>query len=310
MDKNIKFGVVGVGHLGKFHVQQIKKVSQTSLCGVYDLDYKKALSVANQHQTKAYKNLEDLLCVCSAVSVVVSTPFHCKVATQALMNNCHVFIEKPITNNISDAKRLIALAKEKHKKIQVGHIERFNPAYKAYCVGEHKPLFIECNRLAPYNVRGSDVPVVLDLMIHDIDLILHLVQKPLISIHASGASVISDYVDLANARLLFKGGVTANLTASRISTKQLRQMRVFEKNCYTALDFQEHTLKKLNLNVNKKFVTQKVEVESGNALFWELESFIKCIITDSETLIDGEQGLHALEIAMEIQGLIEKQQNT
>ena len=239
---------------------------------------------------------------------MVPTPVHSQVASQAITNNCHVFIEKPISNNVGDARHIVSLAKKKQKKIQVGHIERFSPAYKSFKNKKNAPLFIECHRLAPFNIRGSDVPVVLDLMIHDLDLVLDLIPQKIQSIHASGASVISRHVDLANARILFEGGITANLTASRISTKQMRQMRVFEKNCYSALDFQKHTVDVVKIDSKKSFNSEQLNVELGNSLFWELESFVGCIIKDSQPTINGEEGLRVLEIAVQIQNIIEKQQ--
>jgi len=308
VDKNLKYGVVGVGHLGKFHVQQIHNVERATLCGIYDLDLRTASAVAENQNTRAYKSLEELFAVCDAVSVVVPTPYHNKIATLALQNNCHVFIEKPITDNVDDAKNLVALAEKKDKKIQVGHIERFNPAYKNFVQKKHNPLFIECHRLAPFNVRGSDVPVVLDLMIHDLDLVLDLVQKKIVGIHASGASIVSNHIDLANARILFEGGITANLTASRISTKQMRQMRVFEKNCYSLIDFDSLSVNVVKISPDKTFTSSQGSVQQGNALFWELDSFVECIITGSQTPVTGEMGLRVLEIAMKIQKIIEKQQ--
>ena len=308
VNKNLKYGVVGVGHLGKFHVQQIHNIDRVALCGIYDVDSKVAASVAENQNTKAYKSLDELLAVCDAVSIVVPTPYHNNIATLALQHNCHVFIEKPITDSIEDAKNLVALAEKKDKKIQVGHIERFNPAYKKFVQKKHNPLFIECHRLAPFNIRGSDVPVVLDLMIHDLDLVLDLVQKNIVDIHASGASIVSNHVDLANARILFEGGITANLTASRISTKQMRQMRVFEKNCYSLIDFDNLSVNVVKVSSDKTFTSSQESVQQGNALFWELDSFVECIITETQTPVTGEMGVRVLEIAIKIQKIIEKQQ--
>jgi len=303
----LKYGVVGVGHLGKFHVQQIRNVDRAVLCGIYDLDFKVASFIAENQNTKAYKSLETLLAVCDAVSVVVPTPYHSQIAKLALQHDCHVFIEKPITDNLSDARLLVSLAEEKNKKIQVGHIERFNPAYKSFIEKKHNPLFIECHRLAPFNVRGSDVAVVLDLMIHDLDLVLNLVKQEVVDLYASGASIVSNYIDLANARIVFRGGTTANLTASRVSTKQMRQMRVFEKNCYSLIDFNNHSVNTVQINADKTFSSSQKKIQKGNALLWELDSFVECIITGSQVQVTGGEGVRVLEIAMKIQDIIEKQ---
>ena len=308
MDKKIKYGVVGVGHLGSFHVEQLKKINKVELSGVYDINKKGSQMVAKKFNTTAFDSLEALLSSCNAISVVTSTPFHCAVAIQAIKSNCHVFIEKPICDNVNDAKKIISLAKKEKIKLQIGHIERFNPAYKALCEKNVNPLFIECHRLSPFSIRGTDVPVVLDLMIHDIDLVLNMVKQDVSKIYASGASIISDFIDLANARIEFSSGVTANLTASRISTKQMRQMRVFEKNNYSALDFQQQTLSTLTLK-NKKIIPSQAFVNKGNALLWELDSFVNSIIKNKKTEVTGEQGLKALEIATQIQSIIEKKQN-
>ena len=307
MGKNIKYGVVGVGHLGKFHVQQIQNVKGAVLCGIYDVNFNVSSSVAESQNTKAYESLEGLFAACDAVSVVVPTPHHNQIATLALQSGCHVFIEKPITDNVNDARLLVSLAEKKEKKIQVGHIERFNPAYKSFVEKKHSPLFIECHRLAPFNVRGSDVAVVLDLMIHDLDLVLSLVKQEIVDLHASGASIVSNHIDLANARIVFEGGVTANLTASRVSTKQMRQMRVFEKNCYSLIDFDKQSVNVVQINPNKTFSSSQKTIEKGNALLWELDSFVECIITDSLVQVTGDMGVRVLEVAMNIQDIIEKQ---
>ena len=309
MNNNIKYGIVGVGHLGRLHVEQIQKIPNVTLSGVFDANLTVAKEIAAKHNTIAFKKLKKLLSVSDAVSIVVPTPFHHSVAMEALQMNCHIFIEKPITNNIKDAKEILSYAKKINKKIQVGHIEQFNPVYQAFILKNHQPLFIESHRLAPFNIRGSDVPVVLDLMIHDIDLIISLMSEKIVNIQAAGASVISKHIDLANARIEFKDGAIANLTASRIATKQMRQMRVFEKNYYSALDFQEQTLKVLKVDSKKQIITKNIPVFSKNALFLELESFIHSITNNYKTKVDGEQGLLALDVAMKIQRIIEKQPN-
>jgi len=307
--KHIKFGVIGVGYLGNFHAQQLKKIRSVHLVGVFDLNSALCKKVAKKHGVLAFKNINDVFNNCDAVSVVTPTPSHYKVAKTALQNRLHVFIEKPIAHKVTDAKKIVSLAEKNKVKLQIGHIERFNPAYRAFCQVPRKPLFIESHRLSPFNVRGSDVAVILDLMIHDIDLVLDLVQDEVINISASGASVVSSFVDLANARLTFKGGVVANLTASRVSDKQMRQLRIFEKNCYSALDLHVSSIKCLTVGNNKEIKNSLLKVKKENALFLELQCFVQSIITGTKTLVSGEDGLSALKIAIKIQKIIEKQKN-
>ena len=305
MNKHIKYGVVGVGHLGKFHVEQITKIQNVFLVGVYDNNCAVAKKTAAKFNTKPFNSLSSLLKQCDAISIVTPTPFHCSVALEAIKNNCNIFIEKPISDNIEDAKKILLAAKKNQAKVQIGHIERFNPAYLAFYKNNPKPLFVESHRLAPFNKRGSDVPVVLDLMIHDIDLVLTLINKKVVKINASGSSIISNFIDLANARIEFEGGAVANLTASRVSTKQMRQMRVFEKNFYSAIDLQNHTLKTLALK-NKKIMPSNTVVSKKNALFEELVAFTNSIKNNSKIAVSGQDGLRALETAIEIQKIIEK----
>ncbi len=309
MIKGIKFGVVGVGHLGTFHVQQIQKIKNAHLVGLFDLNFNLCENAAKKYKVLAFKNIKDLFKSCDAISVVTPTPSHYKIASSAIESGCHVFVEKPITHKISDAKKLISLAELHNVKLQVGHIERFNPTYTTFCQNITKPLFIESHRLSPFNIRGSDVAVVLDLMIHDIDLVLDLVGDKIDKIDAVGASVVSSFIDLANARLTFKNGVVANLTASRVSDKQMRQMRIFEKNSYSALDFHSSTIKRFVVNKKREIKNQMIRVKKDNALFLELQSFVDSIILDTKTVVSGTEGLCALKVAIEIQKIIEKQKN-
>ena len=309
MIKPIKFGVIGVGHLGNFHAQQLKKIHTVRLVGVFDLNSSLCKKAAKKYDVFAFNNINDILNNCDAVSVVTPTPSHYKVAKAALQSRCHVFIEKPFAHKIIEAEEIVSLANKYNVKLQIGHIERFNPAYRAFCKTLRKPLFIESHRLSPFNIRGSDVAVILDLMIHDIDLVLDLVQDEVININASGASVVSSFVDLANARLTFNNGVVANLTASRVSDKQMRQLRIFEKNCYSALDLHVPAIKCLTVNDKKEIKNSLIKVKKENALFLELQSFVQSIITDTKTLVSGEEGLNALKIAIKIQKIIEKQKN-
>ena len=304
MLNKINFGVVGLGHLGKFHVEQAQKIQTFNIVGVYDIDSKIAANISKKYSVNCFKSVEELCVGCDAISIVCSTGAHFKTAMIALKMGCHVFIEKPITSTVNQGKQLIAYANNNKLKIQVGHIERFNPAFVSYLKTKPKPLFIESHRLSPFNVRGSDVAVVLDLMIHDIDLVLSLIKSEIVDIQASGASVVSNFIDLANARLAFRCGTTVNLTASRISTKQMREMRVFEKLRYTKINF--HTsLVIQNTIKNKKTIEKNLKIKKDNALFLELQSFARSIINKSKTVVSGEDGLNALRVATKIQNIIE-----
>lgn len=306
MLKNINYGVVGVGHLGRFHVEQIKKVSSVKSVAIYDAVYKRALSIAKTYNVRVCKSLDELFSCSHAISVVTPTVSHYKVAVAALNSGCHVFVEKPISDSVKNASLLIKVAHKNKLKLQVGHIERFNVAFCEYLKNSPNPLFIESHRLAPFSFRGADVAVVLDLMIHDIDLILYIVSSDIVDIQASGASVVSNYVDLATARISFASGVVANLTASRVSKKEMRKMRVFEKNCYNSLNFKDGSLERFVIKKNKNVECVKTPIKKHNALLMELSSFVDSITLGLEIKISGYDGLRALETALKIQNIIEK----
>lgn len=231
---SINLGIIGVGHLGTFHARLAAEIDLIRLTGVYDIDQEQAARVGAQCATVAYANLDDLLCRVDAVSIVVPTSEHFNVAMKALDHDCHIFIEKPITSTVAEAEQIIDKARSKNKKIQVGHIERFNPAMLALKGHTLEPLFIEAHRLSQFNPRGCDVSVVLDLMIHDLDLILYLVNSRVVQADACGVAVVSTTEDIANVRLTFESGCVANLTSSRISLAPMRKMRLFQKNQYIA----------------------------------------------------------------------------
>ena len=297
MNKKIQYGIIGAGHQGHFHAQQILNLKNVSLVGIYDIDVSKANELVKKYNIKKFDDLLDLLAKCEAVSICTPASTHYEVAVIALNNNCHLFIEKPITHNYDDACKINNLNKKLNKKIQVGHIERFNSAYKEFAYTNPKPLFIESHRLSPFGERGLDVPVVLDLMIHDIDLILSCVNSNVIDVHASGASVVSGLFDLANARIEFENGCVANITASRISNKQMRQMRVFEKNAYSVLDFQNQTFKKWVVK-NKKNIQESVGLSRPvNALYEELKSFTESITSGLRVTVSDLDGYKALSVA-------------
>lgn len=225
----IKLGVLGVGHLGNIHLKCLQEISSIELVGFYDPDDQAAQKVIDSYSIFRFDSYNDLLQQCDAIDIVTPTSSHFALATQAIKAHKHVFIEKPLTATISEAKALIDLAQQQSVKVQVGHVERFNPAFLAVQHISLQPLFIEAHRLAMFNPRGTDVSVVLDLMIHDLDLVLSMVNAPLQSLSASGVAVVSKNLDIANVRLEFENGCVANLTASRISMKQMRKIRLFQK---------------------------------------------------------------------------------
>ena len=241
-DTTIKIGVIGVGHLGHFHLKQLKGIPNVSISGLYDSNPKRADEMSLLHNVHSYSSLDEILDKSDAVSIVTPTSKHYSVADKALNEDCNIFIEKPITDNIYHARLLLNKAKKLKKIIQVGHIERFNPAFNLLKNTDIQPRFIEAHRLAEFNPRGNDVPVILDLMIHDLDIILSLIKSEIKNIHANGVKIVSPTVDIANARIEFNNGCVANLTASRISQKSMRKMRLFQEKDYITIDFQEGIL--------------------------------------------------------------------
>ncbi len=322
--EKVKVGVVGTGHLGNLHTKMFSQISSVELVGVYDADAAIAERVAEEHGTKAFAQLDELLENIGAISVATTTTAHFDVARQALERGLHTFIEKPITETIEQAKQLVALADARKVALQVGHIERFNPAILALEQYKIRPLFIESHRLAQFNPRGSDVAVVLDLMIHDIDLILSLVRSPVTRVDANGVAVVSDSEDIANARLQFENGCVANVTASRISQNKMRKMRLFQNDAYISIDFSQGLAEVFRLvdegdaNVKPTMMLGKIdqgqrkrviiyeqpEVREVNALKYELELFIKSIIDGTEPAVTGRDGLQALQVAQEILKMI------
>lgn len=327
MDR-LKLGVIGVGHLGSLHAKMYSQIETAELVGVYDVDPAKAKSVAAEHQTKAYADIESLLSDVQAVSIATVTKAHFEVALRALEKGIHTFIEKPITESIDQARKLVLQAEKRNVKIQVGHIERFNPAILALEPYHIAPLFIESHRLAQFNPRGSDVAVVLDLMIHDIDLILSLVKSRVERIDANGVAVVSDSADIANARLQFENGCVANVTASRISQNKMRKMRLFQQDAYISIDFAQGLaevfrlmdesdpqakptmmLGRIDQGQRKRVIVyERPEVRDVNALQYELERFVESIQKNLEPPVTGRDGLQALEVAQEILSKIESQQ--
>ncbi|MFM7839364.1 MAG: Gfo/Idh/MocA family protein, partial [Chitinophagaceae bacterium] len=233
----LRIGIFGVGHLGKIHLNNWKEIPEIELTGFYDPDDAMALPIIDQYRLKRFTDPEQLIESCDAVDIVSPTPTHFNICTQAIRKGRHVFVEKPLAHTMDEARELVKLVKESNVKLQVGHVERFNPAFLALAGTELHPLFIEVHRLAQFNPRGTEVSVILDLMIHDIDIILSIVKSDVKSISASGVAVMTDTPDIANARIEFNNGCVANLTSSRISLKKMRKMRLFQKDAYIGIDF-------------------------------------------------------------------------
>jgi predicted dehydrogenase len=323
----IKIGVVGVGHLGSLHAKMLSEIQEVEFKGVFDINGEKARSIATEFGVKPYQTYSDLLGDVDAVSIATPTSTHCEVASTALVRKVHAFIEKPLTETVEEADRLVQLAIENGLKVQVGHIERFNPALLALEKYNLDPMFVESHRLAQFNPRGSDVAVVLDLMIHDIDIILTLVRSPVESIDANGVAVVSESVDIANARIKFKNGCVANVTASRISQRKMRKMRLFQRNAYISIDFSEGTaevfrlvdaadsfgnatmlLGQIDAGMQKRnIVYEQPEIKPVNALKYELEHFVRAVRTGEQPIITAEDGRRALQVAQQIMARIQDQ---
>ena len=320
----IRIGVIGVGHLGNFHVKRLKEISGISISGIYDNNPIRADEISNQYDVKLFSSLQALLEISDAVSIVAPTPYHFEIANLALDKDCHLFIEKPITDNIEHAGLLLNKAEKLNKIIQVGHIERFNPAFTVLKNLHIQPLFIEAHRLAEFNPRGNDVPVILDLMIHDLDIILSLVDSEIKDIRANGVKVVSSSVDIANARIEFENSCVANLTASRISQKVMRKMRLFQEEDYITIDFHNGILEEYKIcnsppteDINdqvieltgkeKKYVLyRKPEVPKHDALKEELIHFANSIQNAQKPETDGQSAAKALGLALKIQKIIDQ----
>lgn len=308
--KKLKCAVIGVGYLGKFHAEKYASLPDCELVAVVDSNEATAAEIAQKHGAVALTDYQLLLGQVDAVSIVVPTTLHYAVAKDFLNSGTHVLVEKPITTTVAEADELIALADQKNVILQVGHLERFNPAVLGFDDADEKPLFIESHRLSPFNPRANDVSVVLDLMIHDIDIILALVDSELERIDASGTAVLTQGIDIANARLVFKSGCVANVTASRISMKMERKMRLFRPSSYVSIDFQNRALTKHRTGQKEMFPgipeieTEESVFENGDALLEEIKHFVNCIQTGDNPLVSGEAGRRALATALEISKLL------
>ena len=312
----LKAGVIGCGHLGKFHIKQLSESKRYQLIGVFDNNLDVAKLVSKEFGCEYFNNYNDLISRSDVICIVTPTPFHFEYAKKCIESDVHIFIEKPVCESVNHSKELILLNKNKNLKIQIGHIERFNSAFTAIQSKINDPMFIECHRLAQFNPRGTDVSVVLDLMIHDIDIILSSVNSEIQKISSSGVSVISSSPDIANARIEFKNGCVANLTASRVSIKNMRKTRFFQTGKYISIDFlnksseiieidnnsDEIPLMKLDLadGTTKNIFFSKPKIKENNAILDELNSFADSIINDTRPVVDLVDGHKALSLANEI----------
>ena len=312
----LQAGVIGCGHLGKFHIKQLSESKRYQLVGVYDKNLDIAKAVSKEFNCDFFDNPDDLISKSDLICVVTPTPFHFEYAKKCIVSGVHVFIEKPVCDNINDSNKLIQLNKKRNLKIQVGHVERFNPAFTAIKNKIKNPMFIESHRLAQFNPRGTDVSVVLDLMIHDIDIILSSVDSEIKKISSSGVSVISSTPDIANARIEFKNGCVANLTASRVSIKNMRKTRFFQTGKYISVDFLNKNSEIIEIDDNsneiphmkldlangstKNIFFSKPNIKEKNAILDELNSFAESIINDSRPIVNLADGHKALFVANEI----------
>ncbi|SCZ56004.1 Gfo/Idh/MocA family protein [Thiohalomonas denitrificans] len=306
----IRTAVIGVGYLGRFHAQKYAALPQSELVAVTDVDPEAAARVAEELGTQALSDYRDLFGRVDAVSIVVPTQLHYQVARECLENGLHVLVEKPITATVAQAEELVQLARQHQRLLQVGHLERFNAAILALDDVLVDPLFIESHRLASFNPRGADVNVVLDLMIHDIEIIQNLVRSPVREIHADGVSVLTDETDIANARIKFENGCVANVTASRVSLKPQRKMRVFQHDAYIGIDFQDKTLSIHRKGEKEMFpgipeiTSEETVFESSDAIMAEIEAFLDSIAEGKPAVVSGEDGCQALKTATRITEMV------
>lgn len=312
----LKIGVFGAGHLGKFHLNNWKEIPGVQLVGFYDPNDTTAAEVTAKYNLQRYSNEDDLINACDAIDVVTPTQYHFPICEKAIKKGRHVFVEKPMAHTIDEARAVVKLVQESKIKFQVGHVERFNPALLAVKDLELNPMFIEVHRLAQFNPRGTEVSVILDLMIHDIDVILSLVKSDVKNISANGVAVMTDTPDIANVRIEFNNGCVANLTSSRISMKKMRKTRLFQKDAYVGIDFLEKKAEVIRLkkesdenvfafdietpNGNKTITIASPQVPEVNAIKRELEEFVSAIENNTQPIVNEIDGFRAMEVAHQI----------
>lgn len=312
----IRIGVFGVGHLGKFHLNNWKTIEGTILAGFYDPNDAMASEVAEKYQLKRFTDPGSLMDACDAIDIVAPTDSHFELCEKAIKKGKHVFVEKPLANTMDEARQLVELAQESGIKLQVGHVERFNPAFLSIKDMQLNPMFIEVHRLAQFNPRGTEVSVILDLMIHDIDIILSIVKSDVKSISASGVGVMTETPDIANVRIEFNNGCVANLTSSRISMKKMRKMRIFQKDAYIGIDFLNKKTEIIKLkdpsddnvfafdietpNGKKTIAIANPAVPEVNAIARELEEFKNAILNNTRPVVSEIDGMMAMDVAHQI----------
>jgi len=329
--EKLKIGVIGTGHLGKLHTKMFTEIENCELVSIYDSNSEQAINVSEEFKVAASNSIDELLDKVDAVSIAAITSAHYEIAKKCFEKNIHVFVEKPITATIPQAEELVKISNENKLNLQVGHIERFNPALVSMEKYMLEPKFIQTDRLAQFNPRGTDVAVVLDLMIHDIDIILSLIKSDVKDVQANGVAIVSDNLDIANARIQFENGAVANVTASRISQKKMRKMRIFQQDGYIALDFVTGVAELFRLmpidsedspsfislgelgvgDKKRKLVYEQPEQKEINALKYELQLFINSVLTNEKPVVSGEDGLRALKVAeIIIQNIEQSQKGT
>ena len=324
-DKSVRVGVIGTGHLGSHHVKHFAKINEATLIGVFDTDQNRSEEIAKKNNTKSFSNLKALIKQTDAISIVTPTESHAMIALKCINSGKHIFVEKPMTKTISEADDLVVSAKKNNVILQVGHIERLNPALIALKPYPIEPRYIEIQRLAPYQSRGTDIPVVLDLMIHDIDIILSIVKSKVKSIKATGLSILTNSIDIANARIQFENGAVASMTSSRIAKNKIRKVKIFQNKLYSTIDLllglteiyqiKSYTKEKLKSSTNflfevdnkKKIISYKKPlIKKEDALKLELINFIKSVKGKDKPIVNGLEGREALKIAIQIQDTIMK----
>jgi Predicted dehydrogenases and related proteins len=312
----LKIGVFGTGHLGKFHLNNWMEIAGVELVGYFDPNDDTAREINEKYKLQRFTNASELMNECDAVDIVAPTTFHYELCKEAMRKGKHVFVEKPLAQTMEQAREMVNLAKESNVKFQVGHVERFNPAFLALKDAELSPMFIEVHRLAQFNPRGTEVSVILDLMIHDIDIVLSIVKSDVKTISASGVGVMTETPDIANVRIEFNNGCVANLTSSRISMKKMRKMRLFQKDAYIGIDFLNKKTEIIKLkestdtnvfsfdietpNGTKTIAVANPQVPDVNAIKKELEEFINSILNNTRTIVNEQDGYAAMDVAHQI----------